>query len=702
ARPTACPAGHPWERLLYLVRKACERQLRLAGYRGYFVSCSSRTIVYKGMLTPTQLPLFYLDLRDAHYTSRVAVVHTRFSTNTTPTWERAQPFRRLCHNGEINTLQGNIHWMRARESLLPEELCPVIDESGSDSAMLDNALELLVLGGAARRSLPHAMTMLLPPAWEHDDTIPAEQRAFYAYHAAMQEPWDGPAGVCFTDGLVLGAALDRNGLRPLRYDVTHEGWLVVASEAGAAALDPHDIAYHGRLGPGEMVTADVEEGYWLTNSLLKVRLAGKRRYEAVLPRPAPDAAPIAEESIDPERLLRLQAAFGYTAEELQVILKPMVWEGSEAIGSMGDDTPPAVLSEKARPLAHYFKQRFAEVTNPAIDPLRERLMMSLYTHLGPLPTPFPAMLESEEGHTPRLALESPLLAAAQVAALMAGPLPAARLDATFAADETLEQGLDHLFAGGAQAIEQGAGLLLLTDRAVGEGRLPIPSLLAVGGLHHHLLRLRLRARVSLLVESGEARDPHSLAALIGFGANAVCPWLALDSAIALGADAYRGATVSAPEATRNFFKATETGLLKIMSKMGIGPVESYCGAQLFEILGLSQEVTEQFFAGTPSRIGGVGLAEIEATVRAWHQMAWQEEASLESPGFYKYKKGGEYHAFSPQVVHALHQAVRTEGALNGHFEEGYSAYKKYAALLHNAPASDPRDFLRPIPASHGL
>ncbi len=450
ARPASCPAGHGWERVVYFARLACERQLTLAEYRGYFASFSSRTIVFKGMLTPAQLPQFYLDLRDPHYSTRVAVVHTRFSTNTTPTWERAQPVRRLCHNGELNTLQGNIHWMNAREARLPEALRPVMDTSGSDSAMLDNSLELLVLGPEERRSLPRALAMLMPPAWEHDDALPAEQRAFYAHNAAIQEPWDGPAGICFTDGLVVGATLDRNGLRPLRYDVTHDGWLIVASEAGAAGLTPREIAHHGRLAPGEMIAADVEEGYWLTNEALKGRLAGLTIPTAPLAFLADLPAVAAPEEAGD--LPRLQGAFGYTAEEVQVVLKPMAREGKEAIGSMGDDTPHAAFSEKPRPLAHYFKQRFAEVTNPAIDPLRERLMMSLRCHLGPMADPLHANQPLR-----RIVLESPLLSPAQLAQIEAGPLAVVRLDATFAVADTLEQGLRAFFQAAEQAIAAGRG-----------------------------------------------------------------------------------------------------------------------------------------------------------------------------------------------------------------------------------------------------
>jgi glutamate synthase (ferredoxin) len=702
ARPAGCPRGEAWERLCYIARKAAERRLAMIGYRGYFASFSPRTIVYKGMVTPAQLPRFYFDLTDPRYSTRVALTHARFSTNTTPTWERAQPYRRLCHNGEINTLQGNIAWMQAREALLPETSLPVLDLSGTDSAMLDNALEMLLLGGKGKTHpwLPHAMTMLMPPAWENDIELAEEQRRYHGSLAAIQEPWDGPAGLCFSDGRIVGATLDRNGLRPLRYDVTHEGWLIIASEAGAAHLHPREIAYHGRLGPGEMVIADVEGGYWLTNHALRTRLAREFTPVASVPTVATgmkadpgDTTPARDE----ETLTRQQATFGYTSEELQVILKVMAWDGTEAIGSMGDDTPNAILSQRVRPLAHYFKQRFAEVTNPAIDPLREREMMTLRTHLGPLPDPlqYPPLLR-------RVVLESPLLSIAQLSALEQGYLRSARLDATFGMESTLEEGLDNLLAEAEQTIGKGADLLIISDRAANEEQLPIPSLLAVSAVHHHLLNKGLRAKVSLISESGDARETHALAALIGFGANAVCPWLALESAIQLGSKEVRGVTLDGYVTTRNFLKAAEIGLLKIISKLGIGPIESYCGAQLFEAHGLSASLCQRYFPDMPVLHGNMGTAEVERDVRHLHAVAWGNPVELESPGFYKYKKAGEYHAYSPQVIHTLQKAVRTPGALNGHFAEGYAVYQQYSHLLHTAPASDPRDLLRMVEAEEEL
>lgn len=722
-RPTALPDA-AFERACYLARKAAERALLEAELRGYIASFSSRTIVYKGLLTGRQLGRFFLDLRDPRYCTQVAVTHTRFSTNTFPSWERAQPFRLLCHNGEINTLQGNVNWIKAREAALPIELRPVIDEQGSDSAMLDNVLDLLVHSG---RDLRHALAMLVPEAWEGNQTLPPAVRAFYEYHAGLNEPWDGPAALCFTDGRILGAALDRNGLRPLRYNLSRAGLLIIASEAGADGLDPSEIVEHGRLGPGEMMAADVRDGTLWRNPELKAWLAGRKPYARMIanetPRSESRPEPEWEEAL-PCELSRLQRAFGYSAEELQVILKPMVWQGHEPVGSMGDDTPPAVLSEQPRPLAHYFKQRFAEVTNPPIDPLRESSFMSLRTHLGALPP-----LLEEDSPISRLVLDTPIITPSILRAVEAAR-STFHLDATFETTSSIEAALARLHNEAEAAVHRGVELLVVDDRATGPDRLPIPSLLAVASLHHYLIRKGLRARCSLIAVSGEARDTHSIALLIGYGANVVCPWLALVTARQLGAEEYRGETIQAQAAEKNFLHAAGAGLLKIMSKMGIATVESYCGAQIFEAIGLTRSVIDLHFTGTPSRIGGIGLAEIEDEVRRWHTAAFplqvavldtqllpaaaqaaiqtaghtragrerrggpSQQVELPSLGFFKYKRAGEYHAWSPQVVHALHKAVRAPGALNGRFNEGFAAYKSYADLVDRGPATELRYLLK--------
>ncbi len=706
----ARPAGmgpQAFEQACYRARKAAEHALhRTPGVtETYIASFSSRTIVYKGMVQPAHLGAFYQDLQDPACRSAVAVVHTRFSTNTFPSWARAQPFRMLCHNGEINTLQGNINWMRAREVDLPPELCPVIDERGSDSAMVDNVVEMLVHGG---RDIRHVLLMLFSDAWENHPDLDEEIRAFYAYHEALIEPWDGPAGVCFTDGRVAGARLDRNGLRPLRYDVTRDGLLVVASEAGAAELDPSEIVEHGRVGAGEMIAADVVEGYIQHNGELKRHFARHKPYTVMverLQRLRTPPVPNAERRLESRALHAQQIAFGYTSEEIQVLLKPMVWEGKEPIGSMGDDTPHAVFSRLPRPLFHYFKQRFAEVTNPPIDPIRERSVLSLRVHLGSMPP----LLEAAPDVSGRLVLESPFITEPQLREIEElgardARFRAQRLDTTFPANEGpagLEKAVQALRETAAKAVRNGAVILILDDSRVGPDRAPIPSLMAVGAVHHHLLREGLRARCSIVAYTGEPRDPHQLATLIGYGANAVCPWLALETAVHIGAEGYRGETLDAETAVHNYLQAAEKGLLKIMTKMGIATAESYCGAQIFEAIGLNLQVVEECFAGTPSRIGGVGYEALGREVLEWHRHAFDtsEAPALPSFGYFKYKKQGEYHAFNPQVVRALQRAVRIEGVLNGRFEEGFAAYRQYADLVDNGPPVEPRDFLALAPAT---
>ncbi|MDQ7028744.1 MAG: glutamate synthase large subunit [Ardenticatenia bacterium] len=695
-----------FERACYRARKAAERALQKAALEdAYIASFSSRTVVYKGMVQPAHLDRFYLDLQDPACRSAVAVVHTRFSTNTFPSWARAQPFRMVCHNGEINTLQGNVNWMRAREVDLPPELCPVIDERGSDSAMVDNTVEMLVHAG---RDIRHVLLMLFSDAWDHHPDLSDEVKAFYAYHEALIEPWDGPAGVCFTDGRVAGARLDRNGLRPLRYDITGDGLLVVASEAGAAELDPSEVVEHGRVGAGEMIAADVVEGYIEHNGELKRRFARQKPYTVMVERlrHLETSATATASRLDTRSLQTYQIAFGYTSEEVHVLVKPMVWHAKEPIGSMGDDTPHAVFSRLPRPLFHYFKQRFAEVTNPPIDPIRERSVLSLRVHVGAMVP----LLEVVPDVSGRLVLESPFITESQLQELEAlghhdARFRARRLDATFPAADGpagLERAVHALREAAANAVREGITLLILDDSSVNPERAPIPSLMAVGAVHHHLLRLGLRARCSIVAYTGEPRDPHQLATLIGYGANAVCPWLALETAVHIGVEGYRGKTLAPEEAVRNYLQAAENGLLKIMTKMGIATAESYCGAQIFEAIGLNQQVIEECFAGTPFRIGGVGYDVLGREVLEWHRHAFDAangNAELPSFGYFKYKKQGEYHAFNPQVVRALQKAVRIEGVLNGHFEEGFAAYREYANLVDNAPPAEPRDFLALAPAS---
>jgi glutamate synthase (ferredoxin) len=708
-----------FEQSLYLARKTFERAARTQ-YGAYVPSFSSRTIVYKGLCLAQQLPEFYADLRDPDYAVALTVFHQRYSTNTLPTWQRAQPFRVLCHNGEINTLQGNVAWMKAREPRLdlpgfgnPDGLLrPVIDADGSDSAMLDNAVEVLMHGG---REVHHAVTMLVPPAWEKLPDLPEAVRDFYAYHACLTEPWDGPAALVFTDGATVGAALDRNGLRPCRYLVTGDGLVAAASEAGAVPVEPERIVLRGKLGPGQLLSVDTSRGLVLENAALKLDLAARQPYghwirthlrtspelpipnlKSQIPNPKSQISNLKLSEGGLQSTLQQQAAFGYTNEELVMVIRPMAEDGVEALGSMGDDTSPAVLSDKPRPLFGYFRQRFAEVTNPPIDPLREQLVMSLKVRLGArgnflAETPEQARL---------LELDSPFLTDEQLAALKADPgLRAVTLSTLFRVADGpagLEQALDRVCAQAETAARSGAQLLVLSDRGVSARHTFIPSLLAVSAVHHHLLRAGLRTQVDLIAESGEPREVHHFACLLGYGAAALNPYLALTTASGLKRP-------HSQSPTTHYLHAAEHGLLKIMSKMGISTVDAYCGAQIFEVVGLRSAVVDAYFTGSASHLGGIGLADIAAIVLRWHETAFTPDGqpTLDSPGFYKFKRSGEMHAFSPAIVHALHTAVKFPGALNGRSRDGYAAYKRYSELQQARTPVDVRDLLEFSPLTPG-
>mgnify|MGYP000104588484 CR=1 FL=1 len=761
-----------FERTLFVARKAIEAAFSAQQLAAYVPSLSARTVVYKGLLLGTNLADFYTDLCDPAFSTALAVYHQRYSTNTFPTWERAQPFRMLSHNGEINTVQGNANWMRARHANLvlpadflppntpgaPPALTPVLDESGSDSAMLDNALELLVMSG---RDIRHALAMLVPEAWEKVPDISPALKAFYKYHACLMEPWDGPAALTFSDGRVVGTALDRNGLRPARYVVTDDGLVICGSEVGAVQIDEARIVHKGKLGPGQMIAVDTQAGRFYTDEDVKEYLADLRPYEAWLAQHLKSLAPLgsaeskvlsAESSAQalstmpgvlstqhsalstmPGALSTQQMAFGYTSEELNVVLKPMASTGQEPTGSMGDDTPPAVLSELelGRPLFQYFKQRFAEVTNPPIDSLREDLVMSLSVAVGRRRN----LLAETPEHAHLLQLSSPVLTDAQLAALRANADPliaTATVAALLPSGERLEAAVARLCAAAEVAVRAGATVLIVSDRGVDAEHAPMPALLAVSAVHHHMIRTGLRTLCSLLAETGDVREVHHLACMIGYGAEAVNPYLALASVrqLAVDRDAVKqrglvnGARDSAKElspttndprsltladeAEHHLVHALEKGLLKVMSKMGISSLDSYCGAQIFEALGLDQALVEACFTGTPSRIGGVGFTKLEADVRARHERAYSalstQHSALPHPGFYKFKKDGEYHSFSPAVVHALHKAVQGPHALNGDSHgpgvsaEGYAAYSTYAELVQSRPATEPRDLLELMPA----
>ncbi len=727
-----------YERALYLARRAAEAQARAQDLPGFSVpSLSHRTLVYKGLLVAPQLPHLYPDLRDPAYETALAVFHQRYSTNTFPTWERAQPFRLLSHNGEINTLRGNVGWMRARTAAwrhqpaeaAPEaagappagralagavaRLGPIVDESGSDSAMLDNVLELLVLGG---RDVRHALAMLVPEAWERVPDLDPARRAFYQYHAGLMEPWDGPAALAFSDGEVVGLALDRNGLRPARYVLTDDGRVICGSEAGAVAVDEARIVRKGKVGPGQMIAADLRRGVFEENDAIKQALARRRPYATWLARGRSVLAPggprgeHAAHHLDPAALSVLQRAFGYTSEELTVILRPMLEDGQEPVGSMGDDTAPSVFAQRGRPLYSYFKQRFAEVTNPPIDPLREELVMSLSIGLGARGD----LLEETPAHAHLLWLPSPVLTGEALAALAAHPDPAfaaATLPAVWPAaigPDGLAAALEGLCAAAEAAIAAGRTILILSDRGVDAAHAPIPALLALGAVHTRLIARGSRGRVSLVCDTGEAREVHHVACLIGMGAEAVCPYLALETAGAIAVEREEMRTRGAPPAdaglartaVAQYVHALEKGLLKIMSKMGIATIDSYCGAQVFEALGLADAVIARCFAGVPARLGGTGFARLAAEVLEHHGAAFAAppaqagRTALPHPGFYKYKKEGEYHAFSPAVVHALQRAVYDGGDA--------AAYRAYSSLVHSRPPTELRDLLDFVPGSTSI
>jgi len=683
-----------------LERKAfrLRRRIDQATSDTYVVSCSFRTVVHKGLVAADALADFYLDLADERFVAPLAIFHQRFSTNTLPTWERAQPFRMLCHNGEINTIQGNQNRMRARSrlgtveaGLGPEDLFrPVLDPDGSDSGLLDEAAELLVRGG---RRLSHAMAMLVPEAWEETRDLDPEVRGFYEYHSALMEPWDGPAGVIFTDGIRVGATLDRNGLRPLRYAVCEDGLVVCASEMGAVPTGGHGAVDRGRLGPGHMLVVSPRFGV--------VRNHGVKEHLAV--RAAPYAAwagdgfyhlgagdPVEEPPAD---LVALQAAQGFTKEDLAMVLKPMSNDAKEPTFAMGDDSPLPPMAGRPRPVSHYLKQRFAQVTNPPIDPLRERLVMSLRTLIGPR-----AHLLSEHADAARLlALDSFFVYPSRIESLTrrdVNPYFTVRLDATFdTADgaDGLEAAVRHLAHEADLAVADGAGVLVIDNGGVGPSRAPIPSLLALGAVHQRLTAGQRRSDTSLVVVADDVRDTHAIAALVGFGADLVCPRLALQS-VAAEADATDTGDIVSSEAQERYRAAIEAGVLKILSKMGISTIESYRGAQVFEVLGLAPEVVDLCFTGTANHVGGIGWRHLGEDTLALHREAFgDDEADLDSPGYFRDRKGGEYHAHDKEVTQALNVLALSAETPKLSERDPQAVDQAAAHLLQRAIAGDSYD-----------
>ena len=665
-----------FERKLYVVRKRVEKAVAESAIQGrehfYVPSLSANTIVYKGLLLPHQMAAYYQDLTDERMVSALALVHSRFSTNTFPTWPRAHPYRYVCHNGEINTLKGNVNWMKARQGRLHseqfgkdmEKLFPIVSEDQSDSACLDNALEFLLLGG---RSLPHAMMMLIPEPWVANPQMDLDRRGFYQYHAAMMEPWDGPAAVCFTDGKLIGATLDRNGLRPCRYHVTTDGLVVLASEAGVLPAEAKDIRMKGRLQPGRMFLVDTVQGRIIDDEEIKAGIVGRKPYRSWVTQygvsldELPD--PLNVPQPDHPTIRQRQQAFGYTVEELKMVITPMIVMGEEAISSMGTDTPLAVLSDRPQLLFKYFKQLFAQVTNPPIDPIREQLVMSLVTNIGPKPN---LMDESPESCR-RIKVQQPILTNADLQKIRGISDPhfkSKTLRMLFRVAEGpdgLGEAVDELCQQASHAIKEGYKFLILSDRGVNEQWAPIPSLIGISAVHHHLVRECTRTEVGLILETGEPRDVHQFACLIGYGAGTINPYLVFESLVDMERDSYLPEGLDAQTAEGKFIKAINKGLLKIFSKMGISTVQSYCGAQIFEAIGLNRELIDRYFTGTPSRVEGVGIREIgEETLRR-HRVAYEPAAirQLDFGGEIHYRIQGEHHNWNPETIYKLQHASRS-------------------------------------------
>ena len=672
-----------FERKLYVIRRVAELA---AGPDLVVPSMSARTVVYKGMLTAPQLSGYFPDLRDERLESAIALVHSRFSTNTFPSWELAHPYRMIAHNGEINTLRGNVNWMGARESQLASELfgddlrkvLPVIRPGGSDSATLDNVLELLVLAG---RSLPHAIMMLIPDSYEQRADLPEDVRGFYAFHGCLMEAWDGPAAVAFTDGRLVGATLDRNGLRPGRWLETRDGWVVLASEAGVLEEAPANVVRKGRLQPGRLFLVDLERGRIVEDEEVKREVAARRAYARWYRENVVRLADLPERPPAPRPAVPLrqqQLAFGYSQEDMKVMLAPLALNAEEAVGSMGNDTPLAVLSDRKPLLYSFFKQLFAQVTNPPIDPIREAVVMSAQASVGSERN----LLDESPEHARQLVIDNPILLDAELERLRqvdSAVFRARTLDITWPAAsgaEGMEAALARLCGEADEALAAGANILVLSDRAVGPERAPVPALLAVSALHHHLVRAGTRLQTGLVVESGEPRSVHSVATLIGYGAAAVNPYAMLATLAELVEQGWLPPELTAGEAQRRAVKGIAKGLLKTLSKMGISTIPSYCGAQIFEAVGLAPGLVERHFTGTASRIGGVGLRELAEHALARHARAYPDPGDELLPvvGLYAWRRDGEHHQWNPETIALLQHAVR---------HGGWDTYEQYSQAAND-------------------
>ncbi len=683
--------GDAFERKLYLIRKRASHRLRgdvtLREAKQFYVcSLSSKVLIYKGMLTPGQLLSFYPDLRDPDYTTHLAMVHSRFSTNTFPSWDRAQPNRFMSHNGEINTLRGNENWMRARQGVVAsplfgdelKNLFPIAEPDCSDSGVFDNVLEFLLMTG---RTLQESVMMMIPEAWQKNELMPENKRAFYEYHSCLMEPWDGPASIAFTDGKYIGAVLDRNGLRPSRYYLTHDDRVIMASEVGVVPIDPDNVKAKGRLEPGRMFLVDFERGRLVPDDELKNDFANRKPYGEWLEANCIPLRQIAAEARDPEidratLLPRLQA-FGYTIETLHFMLQPMVREHRDPVGSMGNDSTLAVLSDKPRMLYDYFRQLFAQVTNPPIDSIREEVIMSLECYVGPEGN----LLESTPKHAERLRFRQPILSNEDLAGIKNLSQRGWRtltVDITYARKDApggLRGAIDRICAEAERAIDEGYAMLVLSDRAVGPERVPVSALLACGAVHHHLVARAKRTRIGIVLETGEAREVHHHCLLVGYGADGINPYLAYEALVQAREE---GQLDSATEIVGDYRQAVAKGMLKVMAKMGISTLQSYKGGQIFEALGLADDVIERCFHGTVSRLQGVNFAVLEQEALRRHALAYPDDPadklpSLPNPGEFHWRSGGERHAWDPQAIFSLQVAAR-RGDKN--------AYKEFAAHIN--------------------
>jgi glutamate synthase (NADPH/NADH) large chain len=693
-RPHHITNADDFERKLYILRryinKTITETIPAAAEHFYFTSLSCKTIVYKGQVTTYQLRKYFSDLSDPRMASGFAMIHSRFSTNTFPSWKLAQPFRLIAHNGEINTLTGNLNWFYsglksyASAYFTNEEmemLLPVIDNNQSDSACLDNIIEILLHSG---RSLPHVMMMLIPEAWDGNEQMDPLKKAFYEFHATLMEPWDGPAAITFTDGKLIGALLDRNGLRPLRFVVTSDGRVIAASEAGVLNIDEKLVLRKGRLQPGKMLLVDTEKGKIITDDEIKHQIASRQPYGRWLENYKIRLGELAEPrlafaSLSEDSVFRYQQVFGYSREDIDTIIKPMALDGKEPIGSMGTDVPLAILSDKPQHLSSYFKQFFAQVTNPPIDPIRERLVMSLATFIGNNGN----LLDEDKMHCHCVVLQHPILKNHQLEKLRSidtGLFHAKTLQTYYNADGmpgSLEKGIARLCRYAEDSVDDGFEVLILSDRAIDSEHAPIPSLLAVSAVHHHLIRSGRRGAVGLVVETGDTWEVHHFACLLAFGATAINPYLALSTIETLKNNGSLETSLDIKALNKNYVKSVNDGLLKIFSKMGISTMQSYHGSQVFEILGLNQSVVDKYFAGAVTRIGGLGLDEIARESLCKHKIGFDGSKSgthlLPEGGIYQWKRRGESHLFNPTTVHLLQHATRTDD---------YSIYKNYAKEIN--------------------